>query len=377
MIRILALYANAGHGHRKAAEAVLEEVLDGQHKNISREVKDALNYTPASFRYCYPRVYYWMVKRAPWLWGLFFYGTDLAWLYPIIRPIRSFWNRIQSFGLRSYLKNENFDVILFTHFFPAEVCAAMKRKKELASTLITIVTDVIPHHVWQNPGTDHYWVMGKESQAALVKMGEPQERVHVEGIPISRKFLKQRRKADMRKNLGLEQNRFTLLFTSGSFGLGKTEAILESLSPLQGTLQTIVVCGNNDALRAKLKSNQYPFPALILGFVDNMDELMSASDLMIAKAGGITTCESLALNLPIAISESIPGQETGNATWLLERGVAVELSGPSAAVDLVTKFSSNQEVISQVKRNILGAAKPRSAKTLIEFILKNKGRKNS
>ena len=62
-----------------------------------------------------------------------------------------------------------------------------------------------------------------------------------------------------------------------------------------------------------------------------MDQYMAAADLLVGKAGGLTTSEALARALPMALIEPIPGQEERNADHLLEEGAAIRCNNLPAA----------------------------------------------
>jgi processive 1,2-diacylglycerol beta-glucosyltransferase len=57
-----------------------------------------------------------------------------------------------------------------------------------------------------------------------------------------------------------------------------------------------------------------------------MHHLMGAADLVLTKPGGLTTSEALALGRPLFILNPIPGQESANSDFLLERGAAVKVN---------------------------------------------------
>src|SRR3990167_4267396 len=133
MTKVLLLYVEAGHGHRKVAEAIAEELKSRNFPELHIEVLDALAKTNKLFQKSYPQIYYQLVVLVPWLWGFFYHLINLRWVYFFISPLRSIWNWLQSKKLREYVKTKRFDFILFTHFFPAEVCASLKRKGDLDS----------------------------------------------------------------------------------------------------------------------------------------------------------------------------------------------------------------------------------------------------
>lgn len=368
MIKISLLYVEAGHGHRKVAEAIAEE-LKSSGSEFQIEIQDALEKTNPLFKKSYPQIYYQMVMRAPWLWGFFYYFINLRFVYFLISPLRTIWNWLHSKRLREYVINGHFDYILFTHFFPAEVCATLKRKGKLHSSLITVVTDVIPHAVWQNPGTDFYWVMAEKSIPPLLKTGINRDKIYPNGIPISSKFTETKDVQSLQNQFGLKQNRLTTLFTSGSFGIGPIEKVLDSFGSLSDQIQAIVVCGKNRVLHDHLSNRRFPFTVSLFGFVDNMDEIMSVTDLMIAKPGGATMCEGLVKGIPMIIMSPIPGQETYNAQWLLEEKAAFRLKNPEDIKALVSDILNHPEILESARRAIRRIAKPNAGKDLVDFIL--------
>ena len=375
MTNILILHVEAGLGHRKVAEAIAEELRarnkPGVPPNVSVEVMDALEKTPASFRNFYPKLYFQLVTRAPWIWGFFFFFTNLPWVYFLIAPLRSLWNQIQSRELEAYLGKRRFDFILFTHFFPAQVCGRIKKKGHTNATLITVVTDVIPHAVWQNPGSDFYWVMANESKQVLLKRGVREEQIYPEGIPVASIFSKQEDDEALREKFGLEKERFTLLFTGGSFGIGPTKAILESLNTpnVNQKIQAIVVCGNNQKLFETLNKRRFRFPIFLFGFINNMHEIMSCSDLILAKSGGATMCESLNKNIPMVIMEPIPGQESYNAKWLVNHGAAFQIRSVGEIKELLLQILENRHMLKNTHLAITKISKPNAVSDIANFIL--------
>lgn len=368
MTKILFLYVDAGYGHRKVAEAACEELRSKNLDAIQIEIFDALKKTNTSFNKMYPQIYHWSVVHAPWLWGFFFSLTNSPVIYALISPLRTIWNWFQSSDLRNYIERENFDVIVFTHFFPAEVCAHLKKCGKITSTLITIVTDVIPHQVWINPGTDIYWVMADESAQKLMKHGVTPDKIQIKGIPVSSRFSQSVDQTAIRKKIGLNENRLTVLLTSGSFGIGPTEKVLNSFSQFKDQIQVIVVCGQNKVLFETLSKQIFSFPVKTLGFVDNMHELMSVSDLLIAKPGGATTCESLIKGLPMIMTSPIPGQEEENAKWLLAHQAALATSDLTEIKNLVSRTIADPTILESLRSKIKGIAKANATKDIADFI---------
>ncbi|MGV8042566.1 MAG: glycosyltransferase [Thermoanaerobaculaceae bacterium] len=93
-----------------------------------------------------------------------------------------------------------------------------------------------------------------------------------------------------------------------------------------GPVQVLAVAGRNHAARQRLARMPVPPGSRLvpLGFVDNMAELLAAADLVVAKSGGLTTAECLAVGVPMVVRDPIPGQEERNADYLLEQGAGVK-----------------------------------------------------
>ena len=369
-MRIVILYGSAGHGHQKAAESIQEGLLALGVSKSEILVLDALTGTHPWFKKFYTALYYYSVKHTPQLWGKSYALCDNPPFYQkIVRHFRRFVNDFVSSQLIQRVIQEKPDVIIFTHFLAPEIFGRLKQKGRIRSFLISVVTDFIPHSFWINAGTDHYWVMSEEGKKCLEGRGIPSHQITPGGIPIALNFRPQNKKSEVRKKEGLDEKRFTLLITSGSFGLGPTAEVLETLKEFSPSIQTIVVCGRNDDQLEAIKKQTYPFPVKLYGFVSHMDELMEASDLIIAKPGGATTSESLAKGIPMVVLKPIPGQESGNAKLLKERNAAFFLGEAGDMRVILKGILDYPEVLEEKKREIARLAKPDASLELGRFVL--------
>ena len=369
-MRIVILHASAGHGHQKTAEAVREGLLACGVRETDILLKDALDETPRWFKSFYTSLYYYSVKHTPRLWGASYHFADNPFVYrSVVRHCRRFINGLVAKRLEEFLLRERPDVVICTHFLSPEVVGQLKLKGRLQSFLVSVVTDFAPHTFWVNPGTDHYWVMSEEGKEELVRRGVASDRITAGGIPVALRFRPQGKGREFRKKEGLDLQRFTILLTSGSFGLGPAGEVLQALAEFPQSLQVIVVCGKNQEQYDLLRKSQFPFPVKVSGFVSNMDELMEASDLIVAKPGGATTAESLAKGIPMVVLEPIPGQETGNAHLLRGRNAAFFLGKPEDIRTIMKGILDYPQVMEEKRRSIQSLAKPEAASDLARFVL--------
>jgi 1,2-diacylglycerol 3-beta-galactosyltransferase len=127
--------------------------------------------------------------------------------------------------------------------------------------------------------------------------------------------------------------------SGGGEGSGKLLQQVTALARGGGDWQLIVVCGRNEKLRARLARVNFRNRALILGFVDNMPDLLRAADLAVGKAGPGTIGEALATEVPILLTSYLPGQETQNVTFVEDSGIGRYTPKPDALVAAVRELT--------------------------------------
>ncbi len=368
-MKIMIFHASAGYGHFKIGEVIAKAFHARGIDPKSCTLEDALDSTPPSFKKMYTDLYFYSVKHIPKIWGWCYETLDQLDIYALIRPLRSLHNRFYGKKLLKRVIQEAPDVIITTHFLSAELFATAKRQGKLKSLLITVVTDFLPHTVWVNDGTDFYWVMGEDAKKDLLRRKVPEKQIIAGGIPIDPAFTVRGDREKTLRKWGLEKNRLTILLTSGSFGLGPQEAILEALQGFSDKIQCFVVCGNNKSLLETLTARKYKFPTKIFGFVNWMPELMDASDLLIAKTGGATTSESLSKELPMVVLEPIPGQETRNANVLRANHAAFFMIQPEEIKTIVQTILQNPQLLEEKREAAARLARPSAAEDLVTFVL--------
>jgi processive 1,2-diacylglycerol beta-glucosyltransferase len=99
----------------------------------------------------------------------------------------------------------------------------------------------------------------------------------------------------------------------------------------------------------------------VLGFTDQIDELMAAADVVVSKPGGLTTSESLARGLAMVVVNPIPGQESRNSDFLLENGAAIKINNiPTLAMKLEALLSEPKR-LEQMRLNAARIGRPQAA----------------
>jgi processive 1,2-diacylglycerol beta-glucosyltransferase len=152
------------------------------------------------------------------------------------------------------------------------------------------------------------------------------------------------------------------------------EHILQSfIENIGSTYQIIAIAGKNEKMQDKfnsiVKENNAEANVFVTGFTNQVPELMSISDLVVTKPGGLTTTESLASGLPMIVINPIPGQEVENTVFLEDKGVAIWVKDDEESENKIANILSNPEELAHMKIRSKLLAKKNSTKDICETIL--------
>jgi processive 1,2-diacylglycerol beta-glucosyltransferase len=356
MKKIIIAYASAGAGHHKAAEAIYN-CFKKKLPDSEVLLVDVLEKSKPFFKNTYINGYYFMVNKAIWLWSLLFWITGVKFLRFLVHPFFLALDHIYTREFARFLVKEQPDAIISTHFLPPEIATYLKAKQKINSKIITVITDFGVHPFWIAKGVDCYIAASSITKEKLTNMGVRKEIIFDSGIPTDPKFATPLEKTDLRKRFGLAPEALTVLITTGSFGIGPVEEIVDELYT---DTQIIVICAKNKPLYENLKAKNYP-NVLVFGFVDNIEECMAASDIVIAKPGGLTTSEILCLDLVPIFIWPIPGQETNNIKVMQEYGIGKYAKSVRDVKDAVLDYKAHPDKILEIKDRIKKIKKPLAA----------------
>jgi len=368
--RILLLSASAGAGHVRAAEAI-EKAFKQRKDSDSFEVHhfDVLNYTNKLFRHLYSKAYIDLVNKMPEVPGWVYDKLDKPWKN---ERRRLALDKLNTRPFVKLLREYQPDLIVCTHFLPAEVVSWLKAKERLASRQVIIVTDFDVHAMWLVHHYERYFVVVDEARAYLEALGIPAEKITVSGIPIDPVFAIKKDKHEMRAKHGLEPDRTTILLSAGGFGVGSVDALVSSLLPLQHRAQVVAICGRNQELKERLTrlaartSRDANVILKPFGYTKDMDELMTASDLVLGKPGGLTTSEALAKGLVFVIVNPIPGQEERNSDHLLEAAAAIRCNNLPTLSYKLDRLLADPQRFKSMQANARRRGHPNAAKEIVD-----------
>jgi processive 1,2-diacylglycerol beta-glucosyltransferase len=368
--RVLILSASSGNGHVRAADALEQAfLLEGGAKEV-RNV-DALQHTSLILRSLYNRSYIHMCNRAPQVLGWLYQAADKPFKE---ERRRLMFDRMNTRRLIHMIRKYNPDVVISTHFLPAEIVSWMSCKGRLKALKAIVVTDLDAHSVWLCRHYDHYFTALEETKLHLESLGIDKSRISVTGIPIDPVFAKSKDKRQLRLKFGLQPDVPTIILSSGGYGVGRTEQIIESLRNMKNPVQLIAMCGRNERLKEKLDhlagiyARESNFIMKAVSFTHDVDEYMAASDMVLGKPGGLTTAEALARGLVFVIVNPIPGQEERNSDHLLEEGAAIRCNNLPTLAYKIDSLLDEPGRLEKMRENALRLGKPNAAVEIVRQI---------
>ncbi|HAZ37885.1 MAG TPA: UDP-N-acetylglucosamine--LPS N-acetylglucosamine transferase [Clostridiaceae bacterium] len=367
---ILIFSVSAGKGHNKASETI-KSYFEKHYSNVKVIIIDALKYIGPSFDKIVIGSYLIALSKKPIIYDKLYYYSEYK------NGITVFTNKLNtllSVKLKKVINNVKPDVIICTHPFPLEMISILKEKSKINIPLCTIITDYAPHTLWLYDNVDMYIIPNEDFINDLTQKGISKDIIYPYGIPISEEFLKPIDKIKARKELKLDEDAAIVLIMGGGLGMGNIKSIFEKIAFSSLNVQIIVCTGLNNKLKnqlEKIKSSSNK-KILIYEYTDNVNLLMSASDILITKPGGLTIAEALIKNIPIIITSAIPGQEERNSNYLLNNGMAVRIRKSSNIVSIVNCLMKNKNKLNSMKEIEKEKAKPNAVEDICKLLMKYK-----
>jgi len=363
MESVLFFSVSIGAGHDLAARATIEE-LEYRYPHCRTRVVDTFKYVNPVLNKVIVGSYMESLKFNPKIWGYLYEQAEEGDKLVDLNQVLS---RLISAKTEKLIKEFAPQAIVCTHAFPAGLLSVLKERGKIDVPLVGVMTDFTIHPFWVHKHIDKYVLPCDELRYQIAELGVGDEKILPTGIPLRRQFINKVDKIEARKKLMLE-NKTTVMVMGGGLGLGEIENIIRTLSEGDIDIQIVTITGKNDRLRTRLQLMSARNPIRVYGFVENVAEIMAASDFIVTKPGGLTTAEVLACGLPMIIVDPLPGQEERNTEFLLNSGVAVKVRKTGHLVPQLKLFINNRKRLDQICEMADQIGKPHAAVTLVDYL---------
>jgi processive 1,2-diacylglycerol beta-glucosyltransferase len=365
--RVLILAAGIGSGHNIAA-GVLESCFRAAPEVDAVQRLDILESTNEVYRTLYDDGYFALVEAAPWLVGWGYDANDPPFK---LAHWTSLWDRINTTSTSKAIRAFRPDIVVCTHFLPTRLVSLMLTRGVLEATLAVVTTDYDFQGLWLSSAFNHFFVARDETKAHMAAIGVPSDRITVSGIPVRPGLGDSVNREAILQRYDLRPDRPILLISAGAAGGEYTQTIVQQTFRMHNDFQAVVVCGRNAQLKTQIEGlvamrrNQYR----VLGYTNDMPDLIRAATLFVGKPGGLSSSECMAAGLPMVLIHPIPGQEVRNSDFLLEEGAAVRCNYETTVGYKIDQLLAEPDRITRMAESARRIGRPEAGPQIASQVL--------
>lgn len=371
MKKYLILTVTAGEGHNSIAKAI-ENELGKNPENIIEKVDIFKEFAKPSKVKFINDGYILACKHLPKLYNLFFR------MYQKRNPNRRDTAPAQGTvkketpKLLKLIEEKNPDVIICTHFYPATIITNLRKKYEIKAKVVSILFDYTVHPFFECAnGVDFMFTPDSSFNDILIKKGYREEQLKDLGLPVKTEFSEFMDKNEAREKLGFQKDLPLVMIMLGGGGFGGADKMLKKLFKCKHKIQIAVVNGKDSESKEKidkfLQKTKTEHIIKNYGFIDFVYTLMSASDILVGKSGGVSVNESMNKNLPLALSHNLVAQEYDNMVFLTTHNACINLTKKYTLTKAVDDLCENPNKLEQIKSNIQKIKKPNATRDIVKF----------
>lgn len=372
MKRVLILYAKYGGGHLSAAKSIAT-YIEQNYIDSKIEVVDCVEQVLPIIGKMTTDGYKFLVKKAPKIWKKIYFNSPKGSLL----KISDLSKKILAKRLLDVFNKFLPDIVISVHPFGSQITAYLKQTGKINCKLATVFTDFETHPQWLigKEYNDYFFVSNEEMKRELLSLNISEEKIYITGVPLSNKFIFGVNSTSIYSTHSLDENKKTILFFGGGeFGLGykHTVDVLRTLTNYLDTYQIIAISGKNKKMNnafLKLQNKLNNKDLHIYKYTNQVPELMSISDLVVTKPGGLTSSESLASGLPLILINPIPGQEEGNANFLVNSGAAIWLKNDDNIDQIIHDILCDNKKLEHMKKCANKISHRASTKEICDVIM--------
>ncbi len=361
-MKILILAVPIGAGHLKAG-AAMKQALEIAGPGTQVRFEDCFRWVFPPYGWIYRHIFEFGQKNSHRLLKLLYGGVGVR-----RGDDRLLWrfHRASAYRFSRLLAEYRPDYVLAVHFSPAYYSAVYK--PAFGYRLGVVVTDYFVHPHWVNRAVDHYFIPHESLTPQIAGYGAANEKIFPYGIPIDTKVEGQIDRKKGRQRFQIAESRIAAVVMGSRVFGGEWVGIVEQLVDFDWDL--FVLCGDNKEAMSRINNLRGRARLTTLGMVDRVQELITACDILITKAGGITTTEASRIGPCLLFANSIPGLEDKNEEFFIGHAAAKRIDKTTAKA-AVAGLLAHPDEIKRMRQNLLGIGKKDSALNIARKILEN------
>ena len=371
MKKVLILTVTAGNGHNSAANAVKEACLN---KGAEAKVVDLLH------EFCDSKTYRWInevgyglaCQYACGIYNMFFKHYQKAdakkyYKSPVQKPLIKMYDK-----LLKYINDYQPDAIFCSHFYPCIMLSNLKKIYDIPAKIYSFISDYEVCPYWEcATGIDYLLVPNESYFECMISKGFKKEQLLPYGLTVRPKFDEVLLQEEARKELGIE-NKFTVfVMYGGGFWSGNYKIVKNLAKNIKHPIQIVVANGRDEKGKKKIDKIKIPENITLhnYGFCKNVDVIMSAADVLVGKAGGISVTEALNKCLPLIAGSGLPQQEKGNVEMLLKTKAGKQYKNKKQLIKILNEIIENPQNLTELKENIKKTRHPNASNKVADLMI--------
>lgn len=358
-MKTLVLSCSTGGGHNACGHYIEEEF---KRNNIACDFVDYFEIFDPKAKEQAEKIYLKTTKGNGSIFKLVYKLGETYSKTGITSPVYTL-NKLGKNKLYTFIKENDYNLVIAPHLFPAMAVTTLKKEgKDIK--LINIATDyhVIPF--WEETEPDYFVIPHSTLKKEFINKGFKKEILLDYGISVSSSF------SQIKNNLDLPTDKDIVLITSGSMGFGKMKEIIEALLKNITNIYVVAICGSNKKLYSELQDISNP-NLIVRGYVNNINEYISASSIVLTKPGGLTSTEVGIIRKPMIHLMPIPGVENYNAEFFRKNGLSLVSNDVEEVIANTKKLLEDKNMQQMMIEKQSEFINRNSAKDLVEFVLKS------
>ena len=367
-MKILLLSCSTGEGHNHCALAAKEALEEKGHEV---EFLDMLHMFGSSGPLSFDKILNRISSKKPEMFGKMYHAGELVSASGVTSPVY-IANTLHAPELGDFIEKNGYDAVVCSHLFPMEALTYLRRRGKCRAKCYGILSDYTCIPFLAETELDAYFIPHADVKADCINAGISSEKLIVTGMPVSRKFAESTPKADARKALGLPADKKIYLIMTGGIGCGDAVSLCEKLHriPSDETL-FCVLPGRNEELRASLEEKYSGENVLVVPFTDKVALYMRASDVLLSKAGGISSSEAAVCGIPLVHTMIIPGVETLNAEFFEAHGMSFFASNTDEAARFADRLVYDEKTAEKMLEAQKNCVPADGAARIADYVTEN------
>lgn len=369
--KILITYASYGSGHKTVANYIYEYFKE--HGDYDLKIVDVMDYASPIGKInlkLFNMIFKFQFSLPATI------GYELSDNKIVTAPYKIYTKACLNKKLQKDFLEYNPDLLIATHFFGGIMMGSINKKYHTKTKIITIITDYCSNCMWiQNHKYEDYIVVSNEIvKQEVLKFGVDEKKICPFGIPLSSKFKVTDDKEKIKLKYNIKNNKpIILFFGGGSMGSSFTYNYLKALLKLKLDINIIFVAGKNVELQNKVNDlvmKENTPNITVLGFTNDVSNLLNIATLVITKPGGLSVTEALEMKTPMILIPGNGGQENYNANFVTKNKFGLRVRTPFQLSRVMKKINNNPEIVQDMYNNLKNQEENKSIEKLFNLVEK-------